>query len=248
MDINKLEKSLDGVKVIYLREVNSTNVYARENKIKSDSIVIAEKQTAGKGRLSHNWESEPGKDLTFTIVKEIQIDIKKAFIMNFYVSLMLTGTLQEYGNVNLKWPNDIMFCGKKVCGILTETEAKGELIKYYIGIGINLNRDKFQESLKDKATSMKIICNNVLDREEIFVKIIKNFFKNIEMLNEPDKVLDGWKKYFYLKEKTIMFKVNDTGDEVTARVLDVDSDGGIILMSMNGEKIKHYAGEISFIY
>ena len=248
MDIKKIKENLQEAEVIFLDSVDSTNRYAKENFSGREGVVISDEQTKGRGRLSHRWESVKGKDLTFTIVCTRRMEIKDAFIMNFYTSLIIFDVLKKFGNVQLKWPNDILIDGKKVSGILTETESKNGIIKFYIGIGINVNGTGFADEIKDKATSLKKVTGSDIDIEDLLTDVIKNFFNEIEMVREVKKVLTEWKKYFNMINKEVIFRVNDMQEVHRARVLDVMNDGSILLEMLNGEKLKFYTGEISFIY
>lgn len=248
MDIKKIKENLQEAEVIFLDSVDSTNRYAKENFRGSEGAVIADEQTNGRGRLSHRWESVKGKDLTFTIVCTRKMGIKDAFIMNFYTSLIIFDVLNKFGNVQLKWPNDIMLEGRKVCGLLTETENKNGLIKFFIGIGINVNGEDFSGEIKDKAISLSIAAGKELIAENIFAEILTEFFNNIGMTADKKTVLKKWKENFYLKNKIAEFRLNDSQDVITARILDVEPDGGITLEQENGKKVTYYTGELSFIY
>ena len=248
MDIKKIKENLQEAEVIFLDSVDSTNRYAKENFSGSDGAVIADEQTKGRGRLSHRWESVKGKDLTFTIVCTRKMGIKDAFIMNFYTSLIIFDVLKKFGNVQLKWPNDILISGKKVGGILTETESKNGNIRFYIGIGINVNSTYFADEINDKATSLKKVTGSDIDIENLLTDILKDFFNGIEMVYDVKKVLTEWKKDFNMINKEVSFRVNDAQKAHHARVLDVMNDGSILLEMLNGEKLKFYSGEISFIY
>lgn len=248
MDIKEIKENLQRPEVIYLDSVDSTNRYAKENFSGSEGAVIADEQTNGRGRLSHRWESVKGKDLTFTIVCTRRMEIKDAFIMNFYTSLIICRVLKKFGDAQLKWPNDILIGGKKVSGILTETESKNGNIRFYIGIGINVNSTGFADEINGKATSLKKVTGSDIDIENLLTDILNDFFSEFEKVYDAKKVLNEWKKYFNMINKEVSFRVNDVQEARRARVLDVMNDGSILLEMLNGEKIKFYSGEISFIY
>lgn len=240
--------------VIYFEELDSTNLYAKNNDLVSDTIVIAGNQTKGRGRLNHNWFSSPYKNLTFTLVKEIEIEPSKAHIINFYAAIIIHSVIKNVMNHNnfrifLKWPNDIILNEKKVAGILTEThDISSDRKKFFIGIGMNVNQKDFPEELKEKATSLFCETGFVYEPDAILKKIIDYFYQFFELLNKPEEIIQIWRQFTFPAGKSVSFKVSEDKEIKRAILYGYDEMGAILLKNQFGEVEKHYSGEISFIY
>lgn len=240
--------------VLYFEELDSTNLYSKINDLKSDTIVITGNQTKGRGRLNHNWVSSPFKNLTFTIVKDVEIEPLNAHIVNFYVSLIIFTAIHsiirgENNKLVLKWPNDIILNGRKIAGILTETnDISVNKKKFFIGIGINVNQQVFPEELKEKASSLFIETNLVYEPDSILKKVIDYFYQFIELLNSPNQIIQIWRQFSYPSGKPVLFRVSEDKEIRRAVIYGYDDIGAILLKNQHGEVEKHYSGEISFIY
>lgn len=240
--------------VIYFEEIDSTNLYSKNNNLNSDTLVIAANQTNGRGRLTHSWISAPYKNLTFTLTKDFEIKPVNNHIVNFYVSLILLTAIRNIlkGDSNeliLKWPNDIILNGKKISGILTETsDISANKKKFFIGIGININQNIFPEEIKEKATSLCIETNSFYEPELILKRIIDYFYHFIELLKNPEQVIHIWRQFAYPPGKPVLFKVSEEKEIKRAVIYGYDEIGAILLKNEAGDIEKHYSGEISFIY
>jgi BirA family biotin operon repressor/biotin-[acetyl-CoA-carboxylase] ligase len=137
-------------------------------RISEGDIVIAEYQTAGRGQRNNVWESAPGKNLTFSLLLTPGfLYTSEQFFLNIFISLAIRDFLAEYlpENPHIKWPNDVYYSEKKICGILIESNIKNNAIQSsVIGIGINVNQEDFAH---DNAVSMAQICGQTFDREEL---------------------------------------------------------------------------------
>lgn len=161
-----------GKQLLYLPECTSTNQVAQQmylhRRISEGDIVMAEYQTAGRGQRNNVWESAPGKNLTFSLLLTPGfLYISEQFFLNIFISLAIRDFLAEYlpENLYIKWPNDLYYAEKKICGILIESNIKNNAIQSsVIGIGINVNQEEF---VHDNAISMAQICGQTFDREEL---------------------------------------------------------------------------------
>jgi len=239
---------------LYFEELDSTNLYSKRKDLGSDTIVITGHQTKGRGRLNHNWVSSPYKNLTFTLIKEIDIESSKAHIINFYVATVLYSVIKNIIDSKnytlfLKWPNDIILNGKKVAGILTETNdiAHGRK-KFFIGVGINVKKQIFSDELSEKATSISNETNLDYELDIILKKIIDYFYQFFELLNSPEEIIDIWRQFAFAPGKPVSFRVSEDKEIKRAVIYGYDELGAILLKKQTGEIEKHYSGEISFIY
>lgn len=215
--------------VIYYESTDSTNERAKECK-RPKVLFFAESQTAGKGRLGRRWESERG-GLYFSISLEPKFGFedlpKLTLIAGLAVAEALTGTI--------KWPNDVLINGKKVCGILSELHGEFENPLIVIGIGINVS-NPIPEELKTTAASVNEFYR--VGRRDVFDKVLLNFGRLYK-----DFLKGKWselRKKFVKRCETIgkIVKVITPMGEIVGLAEGIDDDGAIIV---NG--IKVYAGD-----
>ncbi|MEO8793862.1 MAG: biotin--[acetyl-CoA-carboxylase] ligase [Daejeonella sp.] len=168
-----------GHKIVTLKEVNSTNAFLKHSLSNSapfaeGTVIMAEKQLAGRGQTDNAWHSEEGKNLTFSVLLNPKfLDVSKQFELNKAMSLALNDVLAGYfgDDAKIKWPNDSYIGNKKIAGMLIENVVQGTKIKHAIvGIGLNINQSEFPESLP-YATSFKKILQNDYDLHAILVEI-----------------------------------------------------------------------------
>lgn len=177
------------------------------------------------------WHSDDG-GLYFTIVLRIAMPPQHIGRVNFYASSILAETLREdYAiEANVKWPNDILVDGRKLCGMLSEMEAEGEMVTFLnIGIGINVNNDP--TLLEPKAMSLKKLLNRPIIRKELLRAYLNRFEQNLDFaLSEA--VIDRWKTYnATLGHSVTVVTHNETVEGIA---VDVDSDGALLVEQAAG--------------
>lgn len=232
--------------------IESTNIRAKEIAGTSDegTVIIAEEQTMGRGRLGRNWISPKGKGLWFSIVLKPNINADKVSRVTLIGAAAVHKALKELGiKSHIKWPNDIVIGGKKVCGILTEMVLHGENSYYVImGIGINANLDEgdFDEDIKDKATSLKAIRGAEVDRNKLLACVLNNFEKLYVPFREKDDLSETIK---ISRENSILLnkevRIIRENTERTGRVVDIDQDGRLIVEYEDGKIEAVFSGEVS---
>lgn len=160
-------------KIIRLAETDSTNNYLREQcakaRLPEGSLVIADFQTAGKGQVGNSWESEAGKNLMFSILLyPDSLPANRQFLISQIASLSVKETLEGYtDSVKVKWPNDIYWKDRKICGMLIENDLSGQhLYCSVIGIGLNINQEIFRSDAPNPV-SLTQITGKAYDREEV---------------------------------------------------------------------------------
>ena len=170
--------------IIRLAETDSTNNYLREqcakDRLPEGSLVIADFQTAGKGQVGNSWESEAGKNLMFSILLYPDfLPANRQFLISQIASLSVKETLDEYtDSVTVKWPNDIYWKDRKICGMLIENDLSGHnLYCSIIGIGINLNQAVFRGDAPNPVSLFQIIGKEV-DREEVLDRFLSVFYRD----------------------------------------------------------------------
>jgi BirA family biotin operon repressor/biotin-[acetyl-CoA-carboxylase] ligase len=232
-------------------EAESTQIIAhslaREGAMEG-TLVLAERQNAGRGRLGRSWHSPAGKGVWMSLILRPNIPIQNAPQLTLLSAVVLSRCLQEWGiAADIKWPNDIYVKGKKVAGILTELNADPDRIHYAIvGIGMNVNlaQNDIPDDLKNKATSLRIETGVVVDR----VKVIQRFCCHFEQ----------WYR-LYLKEGFLPIKSVwearsiSLGEPLLARTLqgdirgtamEIDEIGALVIRTDGGEIKKIYSADL----
>ena len=229
------------MKVIRFKEINSTNTYLKDNyqKMENLSIVVADHQTDGRGRLGRTWVDND--DLLFSIL--IKEYLEKPTDYSLLIASKIVKVLVEY-NPTVKWPNDIMIGDKKVCGILLESISKNEMECVIIGVGINVNTSVFPDDLLVKATSLKNERKKDIDKESLLQEITKTFEKEYcDYQKSRSDFLENIRKNFYLTDKNVSFIYN--GEEKNGIVKGINNDGFIIITLDNNETITLSSGEVT---
>lgn len=248
-----LNSSVIGRKFIYFNSIDSTNNAAK--KIADDenshgTVLISEEQTNGKGRLGRHWISPKYKGIWMSIILKPNLDPIDASKITQIAAAAVTLSLLEMNiKASIKWPNDIILNHKKVCGILTEMNAELTNIHHVIvGIGINVNADKedFPDDLKNIATSLKIESNNKINRQILTAKILNNFeilYDKFINNNDIESSLKICREYSAILGSEII--IINKGEKVSAKALDIDEKGKLIVKYSNGNIEKIISGEIS---
>lgn len=165
--------------VIKLNAIDSTNTYLRRlhsaQTVADYTVVVTGKQLKGRGQMGAEWTAEAGKNLTFSVFKELEsLDVAHRFYINIVVSLALVRTLKSLNipDLNVKWPNDILSDKFKICGILIETVIKNNrLDSCVIGIGLNVNQTHFENL--PRASSLKMLTGRMYQLDLLLNKIVE---------------------------------------------------------------------------
>lgn len=235
---------------IYIQTVDSTNDFLKQLVIAKEHpegfVVYTDFQTVGKGQKGNTWEAEKGKNLLFSIVLyPSQIPINQQFIISQLVSLAIKKTLDNYiENVTIKWPNDIYWNNKKLGGILIENSLQGSNIKYsIIGIGLNINQLSFSSKLPNPI-SMKQITGKIYKRPVILNEIKENiiyFYKNTSF----NDIRKQYHRSLYRNNGFHLYET-ETGQKFSAKIVNVDDDGKLLLISREKKTSEFYFKEVQF--
>ncbi|MCR4578469.1 MAG: biotin--[acetyl-CoA-carboxylase] ligase [Clostridiales bacterium] len=174
-------------RIIYYESVDSTNLKLKQlaDTVPNGTAVIADCQTAGRGRLGRNWLSRPGDGACFSVlVKDNRLTSLNAEGLVFCCALAAADALRELSGkeILIKWPNDLILNGKKLCGILCESGFDGDKLKWTVcGIGINLNAESFPPELP-YATSLRLETGLTYDSRQAAMDTLARFDRYTEML------------------------------------------------------------------
>lgn len=247
-----LKSKLIGSNIVHFDTINSTNTKAKElaaDNCPDGTVIVSEEQTSGRGRLGRQWVSPKGKGIWMSIVLRPEISPMEAYKVTIIAAAAVHGALSQHGiNAQIKWPNDIIIGGKKVCGILTEMNAELSKIHYLvIGIGINVNTEasEIPEDLKDKASSLKIQAGKTFDRKSIFGSILNHFeplYNDFINTGSIAASIDVCKKYSAVLNREILLIEGNKSSSV--KVIDINNNGHL-LIEENGITREVLSGEVS---
>lgn len=218
------------------------------------TTVVADRQTAGKGRRGRSWESPAGRAIYFTIVVRPAFIPDKASMVTLVMALSVAEAIQKVTGLStgIKWPNDIVVNGKKVVGILTEMSMTPEMneIQFLVaGVGVNVNQEsgeEFPEELRKTATSLKIESGRQLDRAELLAEILAQFEENYGTFERMVN-LSGLRERYEsrLAGRNAVVRVLDPAGEYTGISRGITETGELIVEKETGETVLVYAGEVS---
>ncbi|MDV3427608.1 MAG: biotin--[acetyl-CoA-carboxylase] ligase [Bacillota bacterium] len=246
-----LKTSRIGRKIIYKKSIDSTNSECRRiaDAESEGTAVVGEEQLKGRGRLGRTWTSPLYKGIFMSIILKPDIDMEEAPKITSIGAAAVFLALKDIGiECQVKWPNDVVINGKKVCGILTEMSGEINRINYIvigIGINVNLNADDIPEDLKDKATSLLIEKGKNIDRR-ILLSGLLNHFENLydEFLKgDYSRTVSICRDNSSLVGKEV--RIIKNGKEAVGKAIDIGKDGALIIEYKNGEKDKIISGEVS---
>ena len=155
------------------------------------SIFLAEEQTAGRGRGAHSWQSARSAGIYCSAILRPPLPPSEALVLSLAAGLAVRAAIQSVDkniDVDLKWPNDLLIAGKKICGILTEMNAEATRVRYVVvGIGINVNQTEFPKEIQHEATSLRIMTGKEWSRVELTAALLKSLDHEYRILVEqPD--------------------------------------------------------------
>ena len=240
-----------GKNLYVFKEVISTNTLAKflsMNDVENGTVIISEKQTQAKGRSGKHWASPLG-GVWLSIILNPNVDHSKLPLITLATGVAVAKTLENIGveNPEIKWPNDIMINGKKVCGILTEAVAKFNTIEnVIIGVGIDANLDieQFPEELQSGTTTLK----KELGRDGNENLLIKTFLEEFEKISEQfshegyEDILKEWRKRSYSIGKIVEVR-EPFNTYYDAYVLGISKEGALVVEKIDGTLEKVIPGE-----
>lgn len=229
----------DKYNIIRLEEIDSTNEYAKriaKTGAKHGTIVLARKQSAGKGRLGRGFESNEDKGIFMSMILRPDIEPIAAARLTLVAAAAVRQAIKQVCSLecDIKWPNDIVADGRKVCGILTEMSTENGNIKYVIvGIGINVTNELFKEELSQVATSILMLTGKIYDREVLMWKIINQFDRYYEAyvrLGNLTAIKDDYDKYLVNIDRQVRV-VDCTGGRAVLEGIcrGIDEEGNLLI-------------------
>jgi len=241
-----------GREIRFFEEIDSTNKKAFELAragAAEGTVVMAESQTGGKGRIGRRWESPAGVNIYLSIILRPPVAPQNAHGLTFLAAVATAEAISGFCPVKpvVKWPNDILLDGGKAAGILLEMDAEPDRVHFVVaGIGINVNATKemFPEYIRNTATSIREKAGSEIDRTALCERLLTGMetWYKVYLSRGFSPVLEEWKRYFGFNGKPV--KVTSFDNIIKGRCIGVDDSGALILEKGSGEVVKVLSGDV----
>lgn len=254
---SRLHTKWAGRPLLFYDETGSTNPDAKrlaEEGAPHGAVVVADRQTAGRGRRGRTWDSPGAQAIYFTILLKPAFAPEKASMVTLVMALSVAEAVEEISGLptEIKWPNDIVVHGKKVCGILTELSMTPELneIQFLVaGVGVNVNQERpedFAEEIRGMATSLRMEAGRQINRAALLERILARFEADYETF-EAALTLSFLKSRYEarLAGKGGAVRVLDPAGEYSGISRGITEIGELIVEREDGQCTAVYAGEVS---
>ena len=247
---------------INLPTVDSTNSFVRAmlqeestghvmsaNSLPGFTLVVADDQTRGRGQQGNSWETEKGKNLTFSLLCHPDFILaSRQWLLSQCMAVAIQQTLSQYvEGVEVKWPNDIYVGDKKISGTLIECDLQGKHISNcIIGVGININQTVFRSDAPNP-TSLQLLTGREHDREEVLSSLLQHFQHHYVLLQEgqEDTICQLYMQHLYRREG--FHRYRDVRGEFMAEIADVEPTGHLRLRFEDGSVVRYELKEVQFI-
>ncbi len=241
-----------GRELFHFDEIDSTNNYAKKMANEGcphGTVIVAERQKLGRGRVGRQWQSDNNSGLWFSIVVRPDLEPERVQIITLAASIaVVEGARSELGiNCGIKWPNDIILDSSKLGGILTELSAEPGHVNYVVvGIGINVNQtlSDFDTDLQNKATSIYIKTGKKCSRVKLLSSILSSFEEiyGAFLKGRAEEIINRWNRYSVTIGKEVKIVSKDI--EYIGTAQSIASDGKLVVKCKDGKTINVSAGEV----
>ncbi len=248
-----LSTTITGCRLIYVPELPSTNDEAKKlarEGCPEGTVVITEKQTGGKGRLGRAWFSPPGKGLWFTVVLRPPVNPAETPQVTMVTAVAVATAVREHTGVEagIKWPNDILVKGKKLCGILVELNAEMDRVNFMVaGVGLNVNipRSEFPPDIAETATSLQAETGRHVPRVPLLRALLESFEKWYRLWLDRGfaPVLQRWRELCVTLNCPVT--VYTIRESYAGYAMDVDETGALLVKTEDGRVERLLAGEVT---
>lgn len=241
-----------GHPVKFYDAVDSTNLRAMqeaESGAPEGTLVVADMQTAGRGRRGRSWQSPAGTNVYFTLILRPDYKPDKTSMVTLVMALAVAEGIEAACGLQtqIKWPNDIVINGRKVCGILTEMRAERDSVQHVVvGAGVNVGLQAFAPELAEKATSLQAECGVRVSRASLMVHVMKAFEKYYGIFQDTLDLSGLREKYeSLLVNRDREVHVLDPGGDFAGVSRGINNAGELLVELPDGKLVTVYAGEVS---
>ena len=260
MTKEELESLMDtkwaGKNIVYYDEIDSTNLRIKQlgdEGAVEGTLAVADRQTAGRGRRGRSWDSPAGESISMSILLRPQITPNQAPMLTLVMACSVAEGIMDCKDVcgeqqiQIKWPNDIVVDGKKVCGILTEMSMEQAYIHHIvIGVGINVRRQEFPEEIRDRAAAIEEQCGFRISRSQLIADIMEAFEEDYEIFlqtHDLKGLRDSYAKLLVNRDREVC--VLDPKGEFRGTARGINDQGELLVERQDGSIEEVYAGEVS---
>ena len=256
MIIDQKQEIIESNKSVYTiykyAKLDSTNAYLKQHSssLPDYSVIWADEQTEGRGRFARIWDSQPGLDLTFSILLPLtSLEQQRRQNITQIAALSIAQALECYGlKPSVKWPNDVLIQGKKISGILCEITEIEEKVCGVLGIGINVNNtEKFLASLDIPATSLRCELRHKVVRKDLLKKLLEIIINCFNVLCQSGFTLNRQeikRRLAFINEQIVFTDVKQ--DSYSGKIIDLNDDGTLLFECEKRGIISLNSGEIAF--
>ncbi len=243
--INALKQSMFSGKLMFYDRVESTNDLAKAMALEgaeNGTVIIAEEQTSGRGRMGRKWLSPPSSNLLFSLLLRPDLYTEKVFTLTMLLALSTVEAVETQTGVNamIKWPNDIYVQDRKLAGILTEFSVTGNRLNHVIlGIGINVNWDPEEATdshMLYPATSLMREAGHTVSREFLLINILSAYethYMDVSR-NGPARVQELWNKRSMLTGRNVSVEISNN-EVINGTAIGIDEKGALLVSDINGQ-------------
>lgn len=241
-----------GQEVVYYQETDSTNTrakYLAEEGAGEGTLIVAESQRTGKGRRGKSWSSPPGASVYMSLVLRPDITPVQASMLTLVTALGVSEGIRSLAGVTpqIKWPNDLVLDGKKLCGILTEMSTELEIIHYVVvGIGINVNTEKFPPELTATATSLWLETGRRLSRASLIGAVVgslEQYYTKFLSVKDLSILKEDYESRLANAERPVT--VLDPAGAYRGICRGIDRQGALLVEREDGTLCRVLSGEVS---
>lgn len=232
-------------------EVQSTQTIGHELAAEGaaeGTLILAERQTVGRGRMGRSWHSPKGKGIWMSLILRPNIQVHFTPQLTLLAAVAVCRAIRRVANVpaDIKWPNDLLIAGKKVCGILLESSAEDVRLRYVvagIGISVNLEHSDYPAELREVATSLRIAAGKPIDRAELAASVLEQFEQLYGLYHEEgfEPIRTSWEALTVSLGKPITARTPQGAVEGTAE--SIDEMGALMIRRKDGTITKVYSAE-----
>lgn len=233
--------------------IGSTNTHAKKEalKVPEGALFLAEEQTEGKGRFGRSFLSPKGSGVYMSMVLKPKAELAKLPFLTLISPLSVVKSLKNLYQIEakIKWPNDVIFEGRKLCGISTDLSISAETLNaeyVVIGIGVNVKKTAYPKELQEKAINLESIIQVPVDRNRLAAEILnqlESYYRDDAYLLRRKEIVEEYKTYLSMLQQDVTVVQGERSFK--ARVLDVDENGELLVKKQDGETVCLTGGEVS---
>lgn len=249
---SRIHTAWAGAKLHFYQTTASTNLLAKqagEEGKPHGTLFVADEQTAGRGRRGRSWQSPPGTNIYFTILLRPRITPEQASMLTLVMAHSVAAAIYRltHMEVGIKWPNDVLLDGKKVCGILTEMSLEREYIHYVVcGVGINVAPQDFPEEIREHATSVETAYGQPISKGELLQYVMEELERDYDAFvaaGDLSVLQESYNRLLVNRDRRV--RVLDPKGEWEGIARGINARGELLVEQPDGTVTQVYAGEVS---